>query len=208
MKKYKNIAIITGDLVKSSNIKSAQLKQMNDKLDVFLRKNPDVMLPLAFYRGDSFQLMVETAKSAEIALFIQSIVLSTTETLARISIGIGSASKIIPGNVLQSEGEAFQLSGHQLDKMKDEGRIFKIATQSETHQPMLAGSFHLVENIISDWKTGQASVVAQITCCKNQKEMAQNLNISESSVSKALKSAGWAAIKSFLDGYEQTIKMI
>ncbi|MDA3817714.1 MAG: SatD family protein [Prolixibacteraceae bacterium] len=208
MKKYKNIAIITGDLVKSSNISSDQLKQMNDKLDIFLEKNPNVMLPLAYYRGDSFQLMVEPAKSAEIALIIQSIVLSTTETLARISIGIGSASKVITGNVLQSEGEAFHLSGHQLDKMKDEGRIFKIATQSKIHQPMLAGSFHLTENIISGWKTGQASVVSLVTRCKTQKEIAWKLNINESSVSKALKSAGWAAIKSFLEGYEQTIKMI
>jgi hypothetical protein len=208
MKKYKNIAIITGDLVKSSNINSAQLKKMNDEINIFLENNPNVMLPLAFYRGDSFQLMVKPAKSAETALIIQAIVLSTTETLARISIGIGAASKIIPGNVLQSEGEAFQLSGHQLDKMKDEGRLLKIATKSKRHQPMLTGSFYLTENILYRWKPGQASVVALVTRCKTQKEIAWELNISESAVSKALKSAGWAAIKSFLEGYEQTIKMI
>ncbi|MCF8358289.1 MAG: SatD family protein [Prolixibacteraceae bacterium] len=208
MKKNRNIAIITGDIINSSSITSAQLKKMKTGLNVFLEERTDVLLPLAFYRGDSFQLMVEPVKSAEIALIIQSILLSTTETLARISIGVGSASKVMPGNVLQSEGEAFQLSGHQLDKMKDEGRIFKIATKSKGHQPMLAGSFHLAENIISGWKTGQASVITLVTRFKTQKEIAKRLNISESAVSKALKSAGWAAVKSFLDGYEQTIKMI
>ncbi len=181
---------------------------MNEELSKYLDNKPFVMLPLTFYRGDSFQLMVKAEKSVEVALTIQSIILWRTETWARISVGIGTVSKIEPGNVLQSEGEAFQLSGHQLDNMKSEGRLFKIATNSSKHQPMLDAALHLADSLISNWKPGQASAIAMATQCKTQKEMAQRLNISEPAVSKALKSANWPAFETFLRGYEQTIKMI
>jgi hypothetical protein len=208
VKKSKNIAVITGDLVASSEVSSNQVNSMNEELSKYLDNKPFVMLPLTFYRGDSFQLMVKAEKSVEVALTIQSIILWRTETWARISVGIGTVSKIEPGNVLQSEGEAFQLSGHQLDNMKSEGRLFKIATNSSKHQPMLDAALHLADSLISNWKPGQASAIAMATQCKTQKEMAQRLNISEPAVSKALKSANWPAFETFLRGYEQTIKMI
>jgi hypothetical protein len=208
VKKNKNIAVITGDLVASSEISSNQYSCMNEELSKYLGNNPFVMLPLTFYRGDSFQLMVIAEKSAEVALTIQSIILWKTETWARISIGIGTVSKIEPGNVLQSEGEAFQLSGHQIDNMKAEGRLFKIATNSPRHQPMLDVAFHLADSMISNWKPGQASTIAMATQCKTQKEMAQRLNISEPAVSKSLKSVNWPAFDTLLKGYEKTIKLI
>ena len=208
VKKNKNIAVITGDLVASSEVSSNQFSCMNEELSNYLDNNPFVMLPLTFYRGDSFQLMVNAEKSAEVALTIQSIILWKAETWARISVGIGSVSKIEPGNVLQSEGEAFQLSGHQLDNMKAEGRLFKIATNSSKFQPMLSAAFHLADSMISSWKPGQASAIAMATQCKTQKEMAQRLNISEPAVSKSLKSANWPAFETFLRGYEETIKLI
>lgn len=208
MKKNKNIAVITGDLVASSEVSSNQFSFMNKELSNYLDNNPFVMLPLTFYRGDSFQLMVNAEKSAEVALTIQSIILWKTETWARISVGIGTVSKIEPGNVLLSEGEAFQLSGHQLDNMKAEGRLFKIATNSSKFQPMLSAAFHLADSMLSSWKPGQASAIAMATQCKTQKEMALRLNISEPAISKALKSGNWSAFETFLRGYEETIKMI
>jgi hypothetical protein len=208
VKKSKSIAVITGDLVGSSEVTSTQFNEMNEVLKTYLDENLYVLLPLTFYRGDSFQLMVKAEKSAEIALTIQSIILWTTATWARISIGVGAVSKIEPGNVLQSEGEAFQLSGHQLDSMKEEGRLIKIATNSPKHQAMLDAAFHLADSLISGWKPGQASVVAMATRCKTQKDIAQRLNISGPAVSKALKSANWPAFETFLRSYEQTIKLI
>lgn len=208
VKRNKNIAVITGDLVASSEVTSNQFSCMNEELSNYLDSNPNVMLPFTFYRGDSFQLMVKAEKSAEVALTIQAIILWKTETWARMSIGIGTASKIEPGNVLQSEGEAFQLSGHQLDNMKAEGRLFKISTNSSKFQPMLDAAFHLAESMILSWKPGQASAIAMATQCKTQKEMAHRLNISEPAVSKALKSANWSAFDTFLRAYEATIKLI
>ena len=143
-----------------------------------------------------------------IAVITEAIILSTTGTRARISIGIGTVSKTIPGNVLQSEGEAFQLSGHQLDKMKEEGRLLKIAVGFPQFQPILASTFYLAESLIWSWKPGQAAVISMVPICKSQKEIAEKLNITGAAVSKALKSGKWPAMEDFLKGYEETLKMI
>jgi hypothetical protein len=136
----------------------------------------------------------------------QAIILSTAGTWARISIGIGSVSKITQGNVLESDGEAFQLSGHQMDVMKGEGRLMKLAIDSPKFQPILSSAFYLAESIIWNWKPGQAAVISMISGSKMQKEMAEKLNITGAAVSKALKSGRWAALDDFVKAYEKTLK--
>lgn len=202
------IGVITGDVINSSGLSKDQKSSIQTELSNYFDNNPDVLLPIQFYRGDSFQLMVTKEKAALIAIIIEAIILSTTGTWARMSIGIGTTSKITPGNVLQSEGKAFQLSGHQIDKMKEEGRLLKIAIDSRQFQPILAAMFYLAESIIWNWKPGQASVIALIPACKTQKEIAERLNITGAAISKAIKTSNWPAIESFLNAYEETIKEI
>jgi hypothetical protein len=208
MAKKKIVGVITGDLINSSELTKDQKSAMQTELSNFLNANPDILLPIQFYRGDSFQLMVTEEKAALITIIIEAIILSATGTWARISIGIGTTSRISPGNVLQSEGEAFQLSGQQLDKMKEEGRLLKIAINSRKFQPILAATFYLAESIIWNWKPGQASVISLIPTFKTQKDIASKLNITGAAVSKAIKTSNWPAIESFLKGYEETIKEI
>jgi hypothetical protein len=208
MNKQNIVGVITGDLINSSGLTKEQKTKMQTGLSGFLENNQDVLMPVQFYRGDSFQLMVKKERAAMITVIIEAIILSTTGTRARISIGIGTVSMTTPVNVLQSEGEAFQLSGHQLDKMKEEGRLLKIAVDSPQFQPILAATFYLAESIIWGWKPGQAAVISMIPACKTQKEIAEKLNITGAAVSKALKSGKWAAMDDFLNGYEETLKMI
>ena len=208
MKNKKTVGVITGDLVNSSVLNSEQKNLIQSELERFTVHRPEILLPLQFYRGDSFQLMCIPEKAAWLAVMIQAITLSTVKTLAWMSIGIGTASKITPGNVLQSDGEAFLLSGRQMDKMKDEGRLMKIAIVSPQFQSILAATFYLAESIIWSWKPGQASVISAIPGSKTQKEIAEKLTITEAAVSKALKSSKWPAIEGFLKGYEETLKKI
>ncbi len=205
--KNKTIAgVITGDVINSSSVDEEKKNLLKSELNRLLTGNPDILLPLQFYRGDSFQLMVKKEKAAQIAVIIETTVFLTTGTWARLSIGIGTVSKISPGDVLQSEGEAFQLSGHQMDKMKEEGRMLKIALNSKEYEPIFSAAFHLAESIIWSWKPGQVAVIAQIPFSKTQKEIAEKLNISEAAVSKAIKASNQPAMESFIIGYEETIK--
>jgi predicted transcriptional regulator len=204
----KTVAVITGDIINSSKLSDEQKNRVKLDLEYFTSNNPDILLPLQFYRGDSFQLMVEKEKAARIAVFIEAIIYSSVNTFARISIGIGLVSKIVPDNVLQSEGEAFQLSGHQMDTMKEEGRLMKITLKNNQYQSILSATFYLAESIILGWKPGMAAVIAQIPFAKSQKEIAEKLNISGAAVSKALKAGNWPSMENFLNGFEESLKEI
>ncbi len=208
MKQADIVGVITGDVINSSGLSKEQKSSIQTKLSGYFYNNSNILLPVRFYRGDSFQLMVKKEKAAAIAVMIEAILLSVAETLARMSIGIGVVSRIVSDNVLQSEGEAFLLSGHQLDTMKEEGRLIKVATNSSQFQPILSATFHLAETVVWGWKPGQASVIMQIPVCKTQKEIAEKLNITGAAVSKAIKASNWPAIENFFRGYEETIKMI
>jgi hypothetical protein len=208
MDKFEKYGVITGDLINSTILKQDQKDTMMVQLNEFFESTSGIVLPMQFYRGDSFQLLCTKEKAARIAIFVESIIIATTSTFARISIGIGSVSGLVENNVLQSSGEAFVLSGHQLDSMKKEDRLMKIAIESPQFQPILAASFYLAESIIWSWKPGQASVISMIPTCKTQKEIAEKLQISGAAVSKALKWSRWAAMEDFLNGYEETIKEI
>lgn len=206
MKVGQVVGIITGDLIGSSSLTDEQKNHVTLELNRYLTNNPEILMPLQFFRGDSFQVMVLKEKAARIAVFTEAIIYATTGKWARLSIGIGGVSKITSDNVLTSEGEAFNLSGHQMDGMKEEGRLLKIAVNNPQFQPIFSAAFHLAETIICGWKPGQAAVIAQIPFTKTQKEIAKKLNISGAAVSKAIKTSNWTSVENFLNGFEETIK--
>ena len=208
MKNKKNIGVITGDLISSSGLSEKQKAELKARLENFTSTSQYVLLPLQFYRGDSFQVMCTKEKAAWLAIMIQAIIISTTDTMARLSIGIGPASQIHKKVVLQSEGEAFILSGHQLDEMKSKSRIFKIAVNQEEIQVNMEIATLLVENIMMDWKPGQASVISMNPQAETQRAIAGKLDISPAAVSKTLKASKWAAIDQYLIWYENTIKKL
>lgn len=198
MKQAKIIGVITGDLINSSVISDELKIKLKEELVNFTKNDPSVLLPLQFYRGDSFQLMCTKEKAVWLAVLIQSVIISTAGTLARISIGIGKASNIHADDVLQSEGEAFLLSGHQLDEMKGEDRILKIAVGNAEIQPNLDVATLLAESIVKGWKPGQASVISLTPGSVTQRNIAARLKISPAAVSKTLKASNWAAIEQYL----------
>ena len=200
------VAVITGDLINSSGLNEDQKKQIKEKLEDSFRKNQFIIQALQFYRGDSFQLMCTKEKAAWASLLIEATIISIANTMARVSIGIGLVSRLDEKDILQSEGQAFTLSGQSLDEMKSENRILKITTDDAGLQQNLEIVFRLVENIILEWKPGQASVMALNLLADKQKDIAAQLEISPAAVSKTLKTAKWALIEDFLDWYEKGIK--
>jgi hypothetical protein len=205
MKQDKIIGVITGDIINSSTLSEELKFQIKDELVNFTRNNQHVLLPIQFYRGDSFQLMCTKEKSVWLAVLIQSIIISTANTLARISIGIGKVSNIHANDVLQSEGEAFLLSGHQLDEMKADDRILKIAVDNAEILSNLDIATLLAENIIKGWKPGQASVISTNPGSVTQRIIAAQLKISPAAVSKTLKASNWAVIEKYLNWSENIL---
>jgi hypothetical protein len=53
----KTVGVITGDLIRSSALSSEEKNLVKSELGRFSANSPDVLLPLQFFRGDSFQLL-------------------------------------------------------------------------------------------------------------------------------------------------------
>lgn len=114
--------VITGDIIKSSAI---QIEYRNCLLES-IRKVVDELnviepLKIEFFRGDSFQMIINNPENAMlIAILLRAGIKSHTPKDckkawdARLSLGVGTIS-YHADNIVLSDGEAFQYSGRELD---------------------------------------------------------------------------------------------
>ena len=209
------IGIITGDIVGSTNI-------VGENRDLLLSLMKDLLAQnsvqgndsTGIFRGDSFQIMMPYASSAvKTAISIRSGLMFKTPTSfsslwdARISIGIGP-EEYIGENVGTSDGEAFRLSGRNLDEMKN-SRL-AIHTQIDTLNDELAVEVAFVDDIISHWTRNQAFVVHQFcgSYPPSRQEIAKQLMVSPQRVNQLYHSSKMPLLLPFFDRFESLIKSI
>jgi hypothetical protein len=218
--KYK--AVITGDIVRSRNVVDLQvllqvLKESIPEIEEQLNTRMDIEI----YRGDSFQIVVERPEHAvKVAILIRTKLRSKTifseseeanislDNLwdARVSIGIGEVDK--PANrVVESTGEAFELSGKQLDSMKTSQDRIRIASAWDSLNQQFEVMAKLGEAIISRWTLSSCEAAYRhLLFGETQKQIAQKLNISQPAVHKRLSIANIDAIESMVNYLNLTIK--
>ncbi|MBE91345.1 MAG: hypothetical protein CMF14_00235 [Idiomarina sp.] len=125
MKKHV-IAVITGDIVNSRNLSSAHydklLKQLKDELASFEASDKATF---DIYRGDSFQITFFCPWAALRAAILIRLKLKSNicKIDVRQSIAIGTV-KALREDVKTSTGQAFILSGKNLDEMKSRRLVF------------------------------------------------------------------------------------
>lgn len=115
--------IITGDLVNSTNIAAEHWQTVIDSLNAVVKDfSQNTSMKFEMYRGNSFQVVVESAQlSIAIAIALRAkLKASTPDKLdgwdARVSVGIGEMS-YESDNIVTSVGEAFRLSGRAFDNL-------------------------------------------------------------------------------------------
>ena len=69
-------------------------------------------------------------------------------------------------------------------------------------------SFTLLEAIIQGWTSTQAEVFFYKLQGKKEKEIAEQLNISQPAVNRHLKAVSWSAIEKLLNRFEELITKI
>ncbi|NJO91383.1 MAG: hypothetical protein HC831_22275 [Chloroflexia bacterium] len=215
-------AVITGDIVHSRRIEDLQaLLQVLKKTIPEIEKQLKFKIYFEFYRGDSFQLLINKPEDIiKLAILLRSKLRSMTPCLksddtnvpldelwdARISIGIGEADKPA-SRVVESTGEVFELSGKQLDNMKNiQDRIRLISAWKElNHQFEIIAK--LSDAIISKWTLSSCEAAyRRILFGETQKQIAQKLKISQPAVHKRLSIANIDAIESMINYLNLTIK--
>ena len=205
-------SVLTGDIVQSTKIDVAWREQ----LVATIRRIADDLqqlspLQLEFFRGDSFQLVVDRPEeSMKMAILLRAGLISATpadspvQWDARISIGVGEVS-YLADRVVVSDGEAFRYSGRGLDEIGK--RRIVVHTKWKEANDELQVSTSFADDIVTGWTCAQAQVVYPTLLHDiAQKDLAAQCNKSAQNVSKLLTAAKEALIRQYLERYHSLLK--
>ncbi|NQY65308.1 MAG: hypothetical protein HRT38_16630 [Alteromonadaceae bacterium] len=200
-------AVITGDLIKSRKIAV-------EDFDVIRYRLEQVLIYLAekygakydVYRGDSFQVifpdMNYSIKSALlIRLALKSVDTSGQKFDARIGIGIGAVD-VQRTKLRSSTGEAFNLSGIGLDKLK--GQNIGVFTNSEEFQTRIDLLIKFVDAKIDNLTQVQIQALYEylVDDNNNHEEIAKRLKKTRVNTTKLLNMANYQLFSEFIDLFE------
>jgi hypothetical protein len=216
-------AVITGDIIKSGNIDLQNRKLLLDELEYALDLwSKDYDMTYELFQGDSFQCLLYSPENAlRLMLIIKTFIKSlnpneaghikrpgakikTTFPIwlfdARIALGIGNTEPI-QKSLGQSNGDAFILSGHLLDELKESKQTLDIIT-TDSFSEELHTECVLLDNIISRTTALQCEVVNLKLLGFNETKIATRLNIGQSAVNQRSTSGGWGAINTMVQRFE------
>lgn len=207
-------AVITGDIVKSAKLDPISLKIVLQKIQYgqkrFNSVYADSMIgKIDIFSGDSWQaLMKHVYRSFRAVLYFRATVKAVKDFNAdtRIALAWGPIDQetVNPESISESTGEAFTISGRVLAEMNRSQ--FLAMEISETLSSVKYGALKalppamlLLDEISSRWTAKQAETIALALLDTNQKQIAAELSIVQSTVNKSLNAAGWKRIKEYLD---------
>jgi hypothetical protein len=204
-------AVITGDVVDSTLIKptwrSLLLPSIHEVADELKELSS---LTIEFFRGDSFQIVIDKPEEAvKIAILLRAGLKSKTPQDSeqpwdvRLAVGIGTID-YLSEKIVVSDGEAFRYSGRMLDEIGK--RRLVVLTRWDEVNEELNISTAFADDIVSGWSISQAQV-AYLSLLQrvSQKEIATNLNKSVQSISKLLSAAKENLIRMYLERYTRLI---
>lgn len=221
-------AVITGDLVKSSRIKDADMAPVINSLkNTFKEINIQLLNgkgSFEIFRGDSFQglipnpglaLLVSIIIRAHLRRYEPSKVqgqdklnkpILNAYSDARIAIGVGEISHKA-NRISESQGDAFEKSGRALDALKPDNERLSIVTPWEDINSELTIECKLADAIISRWTATTAEAMFHyLLYNRNQLELATLLKITQPGVHKRLVIYGnMPSVQSFLNRYHDLI---
>lgn len=204
-------SVITGDIIDSSSI---HLKYRDILLESIYKIADDLSiiepLKIEIFRGDSFQMLVDKPEnSMKIAILFRAGLKCCTPVEcnklwdARLSIGVGGIS-YRANSILQSDGEAFQYSGRELDAMGKCRLVVKTNCDDLNEELKVSTSF--ADDIISSWTKSQSQAIYQSLLYNiPQKVIAQKLQKSAQNISKLLSAAKIELIRKYLNRFSQLI---
>ncbi len=197
-------AVITGDLVNSS---STSVELWIPNLKSTLNRFGKEKIDWEIFRGDSFQLLIDKEKAFEAAIFIKMIIKEVKHLDVRMAIGIGKVD-YRSSTVSESNGEAFVNSGHQFENLKKERLLIKTPSPSFDHRFNVV--FSLVNFFADQWSVTEARTLSKAFVHRqsNQKELAELLSKSQSTISATLQRSGYEEIEKVLDLYQQEVKYL
>jgi len=202
-------AVLTGDIVNSTQLGQAAEKRLLKKLQQLL-----AAYQFEFYRGDSFQVYVKDAGAAlRIALLCRTVAINTAGNLAmissdiRVSIGIGMVKTPVTA-LGTAKGEAFVLSGRAFEVLtKNDARLAITSTNGLANEGLQVIADYI--NAIFKNMTGkQAGVIFELLKGESQKTAAAKLKKSKSTIHQHVSAGRWPEIEKLLEYYQNIINQL
>ncbi len=195
-----NIAVLTGDIVKSTTLSRAE----RDALFAALKHGAEAVASLqnrdpafARFSGDSWQMLVQPRFALRACLMMRAYIRQESKAFeTRISVGVGAIEPLSAEGLGASDGPAFQASGRGLEALKG-AQYFTINTPD---LPI----FILADEISKGWTQAQARVLCKSLTRPHptQDSLASYLGVSRMTVRGHQIAAGEPALLSVLDGLE------
>ena len=200
-------AVITGDLIKSRKIAAQDFDVIRYRLEQVLTFLSDKYgAEYDVYRGDSFQIIFPSmdhsiTSALLIRLALKSVKTSGQKFDARISIGLGTV-EAQRTKLRSSTGEAFNLSGIGLDKLK--GQNIGVFTNSVEFQRRIGLLVKFVDAKIDNLTQVQIQALYEYLIDENNShdEIAKRLNKSRVNTTKLLNMASYQLFDEFIDTFE------
>jgi DNA-binding CsgD family transcriptional regulator len=208
MEKY---AVLTGDIVNFTKLQDEERLKLISATESLLKSWVSQPNEAEVFRGDSFQLIIGDITTA-IKKGIQLICWFKKHSdeknkiylSSRISVGIGAIS-YKGKSVLDSDGEAFHLSGRNFDKMTD-NEILSIKTANDDINEQIAIILTFANIVIGQLTAAQAEVIYMAIDNYTQTRMAEVLGIKQGAVNSRLKLANWKTIHDGINYITELIK--
>lgn len=205
------VAVLTGDVVGSSKLSPALREKLHEGLQVGI-DNLGSGAEGEIFRGDSFQIVLqEPARALRAALLMRTHLRASSPNAlgkpmdTRVSVGIGKVS-FRAGKVIESDGEAFQLSGRSLDELlKTRKRRLLVRTPDADLNASLDVICAFLDEMVNGYSARQAEAMGLLLDGMKQTEIAQRIGIGQSSVNQRIQSAHWPAVEYALDYFERVI---
>lgn len=205
-------SVITGDVVSSTKVKDWSLLQR--VLSESVRRVADLGVRLAtssdVFRGDSIQIVPERPELwMRCALIMRCHVVQGLNQGRRVvfdlrcGVGIGEITDL-EARSGSSRGQAFLFSGQSLDTLEKNRRI-----QVKTPWPELNPGYDLfcemLDALSSGWTPRQFKTVGLALGGLTQKVIGERMGISQPSVNRHLRKAGYQAVEALVEHSERMV---
>ena len=200
-------AVISGDMIASSELAPEDRKKLEQFLWEELSELNIDESQFSIQRGDSFQFITLPKDALEKAIRFRCALknLFTQQAAdARIAIGLGEIS-VKGKTVASSDGTAFQRSGKTLDSLKGLGVNLAISCGIEIWDAAWQSIVGLADEHISSWSGKQAEAILGRLDQLTYDQLGEKLHINSSAVHKRVQSAHWKSVHQALEFYAKWI---
>lgn len=203
-------AVITGDFVNSLALELPHKNKIKKELKDFFDGLAETKGSLNFYRGDSFQGLIEDSKQALKRTLQLKCLMKINSPIkgqeVRISLGLGEID-IWPNAEQEGDGPAYVLSGRNLSILEKSKRNLSIVGGNKHHNQDFSVYCEVLDYISSNWTIEQAEAIFYLLEGMTQMDIAEKLGISQPSVFERKKAGNWNLVKSIVKRYEELMEI-